>query len=203
MRHIGPESVGGRPAGRLILVVGPSGAGKDSLIDGAKRLLGRQRGIVFPRRQITRSAALGGEDHVAIDAATFHARERAGAYSLSWRANGHAYGIGTEIEGHLAAGRAVVVNVSRTVLVETRKSFPDLKIINVTAPKHLIAARLAARGREAGPDIARRLDRATRYIVYGADVYTFENVIPLDEAIWRFTNLVRQLAALSKTTPVG
>ena len=64
MRTIGP--------GRLILVVGPSGAGKDTLLGLAKAACVDESNIVFPRRVITREASAS-EDNEAVSVGTFEA----------------------------------------------------------------------------------------------------------------------------------
>ncbi len=56
--------------GRLILVVGPSGAGKDTIIDGAKEACAGNPAIVFPRRVVTRAVSAT-EDHDTLDDAAF------------------------------------------------------------------------------------------------------------------------------------
>ncbi len=144
--------------GTLFLIVGPSGAGKDTLIAAARERL--TNGYSFPQRTITRPATPGGEDHIVQDAATFEANERAGTFALAWRAHGVAYGIPASIEGELARGRHVVVNVSRTIVPDARRRFGPARTILITAPPNTLRTRLVARGREHGDAVHSRLDRA-------------------------------------------
>jgi phosphonate metabolism protein PhnN/1,5-bisphosphokinase (PRPP-forming) len=143
--------------GTLFLIVGPSGAGKDTLIAAARAALDAR--FAFPRRVITRPVDPDGEDHEATDAATFAVRERAGAFALSWRAHGLAYGIPASIVEQLAAGTHVVANVSRAVVAAARARFSRIHVVLVTAAPEVLRARLAARGREAGAAIDERLGR--------------------------------------------
>ncbi|MEQ1867164.1 MAG: phosphonate metabolism protein/1,5-bisphosphokinase (PRPP-forming) PhnN, partial [Micropepsaceae bacterium] len=145
-------------SGALFLIVGPSGAGKDTLIAGARNYL--SEGYAFPRRTITRPVQSGGEDHIAANVAAFEAQERAGAFALSWRAHGVAYGIPTNIVEYLANGTHVVINVSRTVVADAKARFAPTRVILVTASPTVLRERLQARGREAPDGIDERLDRA-------------------------------------------
>ncbi|MEM9012689.1 MAG: phosphonate metabolism protein/1,5-bisphosphokinase (PRPP-forming) PhnN [Pseudomonadota bacterium] len=158
--------------GCLYPVVGPSGAGKDTLIDAARAA---RPDIHVPNRWITRAEGAGGEVHVAATEAAFEAERTAGGFAFHWRAHGLAYGIPAEIEGHLAAGRSVVFNGSRGILAEARARFAPLRIIVVTAPDAVLAARLAARGRETAADIAERLSRAHYAVPDGDDVTVIQN----------------------------
>lgn len=143
--------------GTLFLIVGPSGAGKDTLIAAVRPLLGDR--YVFPRRMITREVGPG-EVHDVESVASFEARERAGDFALAWRAHGLAYGVPTSIADALRSGHHVVVNVSRTVVAEARARYAPVCVVLVTAPPAVLAARLRARGREAGEAIAARVGRA-------------------------------------------
>ena len=142
----------------LVAVVGPSGAGKDTLMEAARARLAGDARFRFVRREITRPAKAGGEDHAPVDAATFAARRASGAYALAWEAHGLGYGIPADIARDIAAGRVVIANLSRAVLAEAARRFP-LLLIEITAPAEVLARRLAARGREDAADIARRLAR--------------------------------------------
>jgi phosphonate metabolism protein PhnN/1,5-bisphosphokinase (PRPP-forming) len=173
--------------GTLFLVVGPSGAGKDSLIDGARGRLAGDPDFVFARRVITRPVEAGGEAHQAVSDEAFRAMERAGAFALSWHAHRLGYGLPRAIEADLHAGHNVVANVSRTVIEAARHRFPNVRVIHVTAPAEVLAARLAARGRESAADIEERLARSDTDQPEGPDVVTVANDAGLDAGIEAFT----------------
>jgi ribose 1,5-bisphosphokinase len=161
--------------GRLILVVGPSGAGKDTLIAAAAAGLADEPLYDFPKRQITRASDAGGEDHIAVSPAEFAARREAGGYALHWEAHGLSYGIPASIGAAIAAGVTVVINTSRTIIDAARLRYPGLRIIFVTAPVDVLAQRIAARGRESANDVAMRLARAGIIAPSGNDVIELHN----------------------------
>lgn len=142
----------------LVVVVGPSGAGKDTLMAQARAELEGDPRFRFVRREITRPADAGGEDHLAVSPELFAERRAAGAYALAWEAHGLGYGIPADIADDLAAGRVVIANISRASIAEAARRFPVL-VLEITAPAEVLAARLAARGRESAADIAARLAR--------------------------------------------
>jgi ribose 1,5-bisphosphokinase len=148
-----------RAAGRLVYVVGPSGSGKDSVIDWARGRLPPGSGVVFARRAITRPADACGEEHLALTDAEFDACLALGEFAMHWRANGQRYGISREIDQWLARGRTVVVNGSREYLPRAAGRYAQLEAVHVTAPRELLLARLEARGREAAAALASRLAR--------------------------------------------
>ncbi len=149
-------------AGRLYYVMGPSGAGKDSVL-GWVREHGASHGVLCAHRYITRPAHAGGENHVALSEAEFQSREQRGLFVLVWQAHGLHYGIGSEVGHWLARGADVLVNGSRAAFDLASARFPALQPVLITASAQAIAGRLSARGRETEADIAQRLARAENY----------------------------------------
>ncbi|OHX14620.1 phosphonate metabolism protein/1,5-bisphosphokinase (PRPP-forming) PhnN [Chromobacterium sphagni] len=150
-------------AGTLWYVIGPSGAGKDSLLAYVRQRLPADGRLMFAHRYITRPADAGGENHVALSLEEFDQRERAGCFALAWRRNGLAYGLGVEAALWLRQGLDVVVNGSRSSLPLAAQRFPSLRPLWITASPAVLASRLAARGREPAEAIARRLEEARAF----------------------------------------
>ncbi|SDW56132.1 phosphonate metabolism protein/1,5-bisphosphokinase (PRPP-forming) PhnN [Roseicitreum antarcticum] len=146
-----------RANGRLVAVVGPSGAGKDTILAG---VLAARPDLVLARRVITRPSSAGGEDFEGVTAAEFETRLALGLFAFHWRAHGLCYGIPCSIDVDLAAGRLVLFNGSRSALPGIRAIYPRVEVIVITAPAGVLAERLAARGRERPRDIEARLRRA-------------------------------------------
>lgn len=159
--------------GTLLLVVGPSGAGKDTLIDIARARLSADPRVLFARRLVTRPAGAG-EAHGTLSSADFEAQRASGRFPLSWVAHGLSYALGPEVAETIARGGLVVANGSRATLPEARARFTRVRVVQVTAPVVVRAQRLAARGREAAADIEERLLRAPEVDV--APDLSIENV---------------------------
>ena len=144
--------------GRLLLVIGPSGAGKDTLLGLAKAACADDPNIVFPRRVITRQASDSEENEEVSLEAFRHALAR-GEYAVHWEAHGHCYALRREIDDELRAGRTVIANVSRTVVGPLRGDYADVLVVSITAPPQVLAERLASRSRSSDGHIEARLDR--------------------------------------------
>jgi ribose 1,5-bisphosphokinase len=152
----------GHRGGRLIYLVGPSGAGKDSLLAYAQQRLAADHSVRFARRYITRPAGYVGENHVALTPEQFVQRQALGLFAMTWQSHGLEYGIGSEIHDWMAQGQCVVVNGSRDYLPVAAERFASLEPVLVRADPAVLQARLAARGREAPDDVTRRLSLATQ-----------------------------------------
>lgn len=163
------EEAGAIGPGRLVLVVGPSGAGKDTLLRLAQAACIEDHDIVFPRRVVTRESSAA-EDNIAMSFDEFHHALDHGDFAVHWEAHGHSYALPLEINNDIRAGRAVVVNVSRTVIGALRKTYANVVVVAITAPPDVLAQRLAARARHSDGNIADRLSRSVDEASANADV---------------------------------
>ena len=143
----------------LFYLIGPSGAGKDSLIAHTRTHLAGCPPLIFAHRYITRRADRGGENHVALSEREFRCRREQGCFSLCWQSHGFWYGLGREIDLWLDRGLHVVVNGSRGALGEAAQVYPKLRPVLIRATPEAIAERLRRRGRESPKQIEERLAR--------------------------------------------
>jgi ribose 1,5-bisphosphokinase len=173
--------------GRLILVVGPSGAGKDTLLGLAKSTCAEDRNIVFPRRVVTREASAS-EDNEALAPDAFREVLARGEFALHWEAHGHLYGLRHAIDDDIRAGRTVVINVSRTVIDVARHAYANVTVVSITAPPDVLAERIAMRARGSDGLSAQRLGRA---VEAAAPDVTILNVGRPDDNARRLVRIVR------------
>lgn len=167
-------------SGRLIAVVGPSGVGKDTVMEAMAATDPR---LGLARRVITRPGSAGGESFDAVDVARFEAMRAGDQFALWWEAHGLHYGIPARVDADLAAGRDMLANLSRGVLVAAQDRFASLVIIALRADPAVLAARLAARGREDASDIRRRLARAGSGLPEGVCAIEIDNSADLDATV--------------------
>ncbi|MFJ2366895.1 phosphonate metabolism protein/1,5-bisphosphokinase (PRPP-forming) PhnN [Pseudomonas sp. NPDC087697] len=186
--------------GRLIYVMGPSGSGKDSLIDAARDSL-LQLNCVVARRVITRSAESVGEDALGVSTEQFAQMRRKGSFALCWSANGLDYGIPSEIDQWLSEGRHVLINGSRGHLPEAMARYPTLLPILLTVKTDALRKRLERRGRESAEEIEARLERNALFSTDAAQEYS-EGIFQLDNS-GELSTAVDNLLALLKREGVS
>lgn len=146
--------------GRLFYVIGPSGSGKDSLMNYAREKLVTHRRIVFAHRYITRPPELAGENHIYFNKTEFVAKEQQGFFAMQWNSHGWYYGIGKEINLWQAQGFDVVINGSREYLDIALAKEPGIRIVLIKTATPVLRERLKKRQRESAAEIELRLKRA-------------------------------------------
>lgn len=183
--------------GVLVAVVGPSGVGKDSLLGHAKAALAHEAGFVFVRRLVTRGENAF-EDHDTLDEAAFAKGVASGQFAVSWRAHGLGYALPIDTLDAVAGGAVVICNFSRGAIDAARERFPAVRVVAISAPDAVLAARLAARGRESVDAIAARLAREAVCASEIQPDLTIINDRPIEQS---GSELVRYLRSLRVGAP--
>ena len=155
--------------GRLVYCMGPSGAGKDSLLDWLRAHLPQPCPVHWAQRTISRAATSGGEAHEGVSPEAFAALCSEHAFALHWQANGLGYGVRhAQLAplaplAPLAQGHRVLLNGSRAYLPKALARFPDLVAVHITASPQVLRDRLLSRGRETREEVEARVQRALAY----------------------------------------
>ena len=180
--------------GIMIAVVGPSGAGKDSLINLARTHYRNDPRIGFVQRMITRPADGATEDHVPVSLEDFEALERDGRFAVTWGAHNLRYGIPAATLDDIAAGKVLIANGSRAAIGRFREAYPAFAVLEITARPEVIATRLAQRGRESAREIEQRLARDTGDWRPDCPHVQVDNSGTLEEAAQRLYAAIEALA---------
>lgn len=181
---------------RLVYVMGPSGAGKDSVLQYARARLDGRHPVVFAHRYITRPPDGDIENFISLSPGEFALREAKGLLAYDWAAYGVRYGVGVEIAAWRAAGLLVVVDGSRAHFIANIGRLEGAMPVLITAGADELRRRLRARGREDAQGIERRLRRATEFIPAHPSLVTIDNSGPLEWAGEALTALLIREAAL-------
>lgn len=168
---------------KLFLIVGNSGSGKDSLIQAVKNKFSIQnKEIKVPIRVITRPISPDTEDFESVSEDAFNKLKAQRAFALDWYIYGLYYGVRKNIEEWIAQGHPVLINVSRSILNDAKKKYPDLKIIFVKVTFEITANRIKERGREDTEAMKKRLERARKNQNLASADYVVDNSGDLEEA---------------------
>ena len=185
-------------AGCFVAIVGPSGSGKDTLINWLKPKLAGNPDVMFVRRAVTRDADGTTEDHDALDREAFALAEEAGRYAVAWEAHGLRYGIPAEALHHIEKGGIAIANGSRRALGEIERVFGNLLVVRLTVERDVLAQRLAQRGRETADEIARRLARSDEALPVACRSVEIDNTGPVERAGAAFLSLLQSEFGLTK-----
>ena len=183
-----------RPPGVLVLVIGPSGVGKDTLITGARQALDADKRFSFVRRLVTRPTDLDLEDHLSIEPEEFAEALANGRLALTWEAHGLNYALPIGVDTDLALGRIVIANVSRHVVPLAMAKYPTCRVVMITAEISLRAERLARRGRENRDQITARLAREGAALPADVSPVVIDNSSSVGIGVTAFVMALRKLA---------
>ncbi len=191
-----PEKNRPTAAGRIIYLMGASGAGKDSLIDYALAHSGPETNFTVARRYLTRAGSEAGRHDKPVSSREFSRLERSGLLAMAWKSYNCSYGIGREIDSCLARGRDVIINGSRRYLAAARERYPELVAVLVKTAPHRRRLRLESRRRDKPRELAARLacedSRFELPATEASHFHIISNDGPLDQAGERFIALLKR-----------
>lgn len=184
--HGAPEIA--HPSGMFVAIVGPSGAGKDTILSGLRLRL-PQGSFLFPRRIITRQPDAT-EESLYLSEQAFQSSKLAGEFLIAWEAHGLHYAIPRQVLHNLEAGQHVIANISREAVPGLRSQLRRVLVVHITARPDILEERLRRRGREFGDDQRDRLHRGLRLdAALEADI-RIENNGSAEEAIISLMNVL-------------
>ncbi|MBN2332434.1 MAG: hypothetical protein JXO49_12670 [Deltaproteobacteria bacterium] len=176
----------------IILVVGASGAGKDTLISRARTRLSGRRNFHFARRYVTRPP----DDHehnFFVDRQGFEILRSHGFFVADWQAHNHCYGIPyAEIPCTVDPSAVTILSISRQVAANLEKMFPAVVTVNITAQPEILKQRLIGRGREHLSDIEKRLTRTP--LLQTRNLINFDNSGTLAATSADFISLLENIS---------
>ncbi len=178
---------------KIIYIMGPSGSGKDSVINGL-----RERNLSdcqIAHRYITRPWQSGGENHVELSLAEFEQRKALGFFAFDWSANHHHYGVGKEIINWLEAGQNVVLNGSRSYLPDAMALYPNQVIpVLIDVSQEQLRERLERRDRESQSEIEQRIERHNQLRGNVDSSYqVIENNSTIDDAVDQLVDIINKV----------
>lgn len=158
--------------GRLVVVSGPSGVGKSSVVAGVRRRTGAAFSVSVTTRP-PRPGERNGVDYWFVDDETFDQMIDDGAL-LEWADyGGYRYGTPrTEVVRMLEAGRDVILDIENEGAKQVKRAYPDAVTIFILPPNRAeLERRLRARGDTSPRDVERRLAIADAQIAEAPRVY--------------------------------
>ena len=147
---------------RVLIVSGPSGAGKGTLIEGLLRRFSFLTVAVSATTRPQRPGEVDGREYHFMTPDGFEAAVAEDRFLEHVVYAGHHYGtLRSEVDRHLALGRSVVLEIELRGARAVREALPDAVSVFIEPPSfEELVRRLKGRNTEAAADIDRRLEES-------------------------------------------
>ncbi|MGB3750116.1 MAG: AAA family ATPase [Arcobacteraceae bacterium] len=172
---------------KIILIVGPSGVGKDTLIDYVKKELNEDDDYNFINRYIT-SIPDENEKNYYLEEEAFRILDDQDFFISAWYAHKNCYGIAKNdiLEG------INIISISREHISDFEEKYEHVTTIHVTLPKLMLLERLRLRRRESEAQIMQRVKRSYEKIE-SKNLIEFENVKKIDKSAKAFMKIIKSI----------
>ena len=177
---------------RAIVITGPSGVGKGTLIRGVMDRVGDLELSVSATTRPPRVGEVDGVDYHFLTRQQFDRRVAAGEFLEHADYAGNHYGtLRSELEDRLRAGRPVVLEIEVQGARQVREAMPEAMQVFIAPPSlEELRTRLIARGTDDAEEVERRLRVAEGELAAQPE---FRHVVVndrLQEALARLTEIV-------------
>lgn len=182
-----------KPAERLFIISGPSGAGEDSIITGLQAYFPIERVLTTTTRPPRRGES-DGQPYYFISQEEFTKGIEAGKFfEYAKQYNGNLYGVTfAEIERVRSSAKIGIWKIDYQGVISAKKLLPDIISILIIAPLAVMEARIRRRDAVSEAFIAERRTYTEQWLQH-TDIYdyTVENEDgKLSEAILEVKNII-------------
>jgi phosphonate metabolism protein PhnN/1,5-bisphosphokinase (PRPP-forming) len=181
----GLEALNYKMKKKIILIVGASGVGKDSLIKELKNEF--EEKINFVTRCITRVPDKN-ENNYYFNSHAFNILKEQNFFVSTWQAHQNLYGISRDC----VKDGVNIISISRGNINDFEKEYEEVYTINITLSKEELLKRLIKRGRENSEEIEKRLNRSYPKIIANT-LIEFDNSREFIVSSNEFKNLIQTI----------
>ena len=146
----------------LVVISGPSGVGKDAVLERMRRLERPWHYVVTATTRAPRPGERDGEEYIFLDTARFEEMVTQDRFLEHAEVYGHRYGVPREqVEDALRSGRDVIAKTDVQGARTLRAKMPDTTLLFIAPPSmEELEVRLRGRETDRGTDLRRRLKTA-------------------------------------------